>query len=283
MRERAHIAAFKMLKKTVVEIVILTAIGAILAFIGPFGSFALPIELRLLYWIALVLIGLPLFRASRKLAGWLVETSHVPETVALLITIAIAAVPMTFIVALFFYWDFTLPEQIEWSGLGQLFMQVWLIAALVSGVASLAYNRRHQTEPHHMRIDPITPPRDDAFSSIHLSEAPSPNLPEALSPLFDLPVGFGPIFALNSEDHYVRVIGDGHSALILMRLRDAIALMPAEAGIQVHRSWWIATEAIDTVKRDGRSMSILLKGGTIVPVSRDNIGKVSAFERKGAM
>ena len=79
----------------------------------------------------------------------------------------------------------------------------------------------------------------------------------------------------------MRVIGNGHSALILMRLRDAIALMPAEAGMQVHRSWWIATEVIDTVKRDGRSMSILLKDGTIVPVSRDNISKVNAFEQKG--
>ncbi len=172
IRERAHIAAFKMLKKTVVEIVILAAIGAVLAFIGPFGSFALPLELRLLYWIALVLIGLPLFRASRKLAGWLIETSHIPETIALLITIAIAALPMTVIVALFFYWDFTLPEQIEWSGLGQLFMQVWLIAALVSGIASLTYSRRHQTESHHMSIAPLAPPRESAFTS---SQPPRPS------------------------------------------------------------------------------------------------------------
>jgi DNA-binding LytR/AlgR family response regulator len=59
-----------------------------------------------------------------------------------------------------------------------------------------------------------------------------------------------------------------------MRLRDAIADMGDTEGLQVHRSWWVATSGVDKVIRAGRSAEVLLKNGATVPVARDMLPRL---------
>lgn len=99
----------------------------------------------------------------------------------------------------------------------------------------------------------------------------SPPLRTILSPAFR-----GPILALQSEDHYVRVHGEKDSELLLMRLRDAIAQMHGVNGMQVHRSWWVAQDGIARTERSGRSWGIVLKNGTVAPVARDTMPRLQA-------
>lgn len=102
------------------------------------------------------------------------------------------------------------------------------------------------------------------------TQADRPRLYDRLSPRFQ-----GDIVALESEDHYVRVHGrDGHSELLLMRLRDAIAEMDGSPGEQVHRSWWIARDAVKQVIGAGRSRQLLLVDGTKAPVARDSVDRL---------
>jgi len=54
----------------------------------------------------------------------------------------------------------------------------------------------------------------------------------------------GVLIALKAEDHYLRVITDRGSALILMKFEDALAALNGYPGIQTHRSWWIASEQL---------------------------------------
>lgn len=92
------------------------------------------------------------------------------------------------------------------------------------------------------------------------------------------------VIALESEDHYVRVHGrDGHSELVLMRLRDAIAEMDGSPGEQVHRSWWIARDAVKQVIGAGRSRQLLLVDGSKAPVARDSVDRLqrSGFLPRG--
>ena len=86
----------------------------------------------------------------------------------------------------------------------------------------------------------------------------------------------GPILALQSEDHYVRVHGERDSELLLIRLRDAIAEMDGVSGVQVHRSWWVACNAISKAEPTGRSWNIVLSNGTIVPVARDSVTRLQS-------
>jgi hypothetical protein len=76
------------------------------------------------------------------------------------------------------------------------------------------------------------------------------------------------VWAVEAEDHYLRLHTSKGQDLILMRLSDAVAELEGIEGAQVHRSWWIARDAIAEARRgDGRA-TLTLKDGSEVPVSR---------------
>ena len=81
----------------------------------------------------------------------------------------------------------------------------------------------------------------------------------------------GDILALESEDHYVRVHGSRQSELLLIRLRDAIVEMDGCPGVQTHRSWWVARDAVADTVATGRAREIRLINGLRVPVARDSV------------
>lgn len=81
----------------------------------------------------------------------------------------------------------------------------------------------------------------------------------------------GTIHAVAAEDHYLRVHASTGSALILMRISDAITELEGIEGAQIHRSWWVARAAIEGVRRDGRRTLLVLKDGVTAPVSRPNV------------
>jgi len=76
------------------------------------------------------------------------------------------------------------------------------------------------------------------------------------------------IWAVEAEDHYLRLHTSKGQDLILMRLSDAVAELEGIEGAQVHRSWWVARDAItEAVRGDGRA-TLTLKDAAEVPVSR---------------
>ena len=80
------------------------------------------------------------------------------------------------------------------------------------------------------------------------------------------------IWAVEAEDHYLRLHTSKGQDLILMRLSDAIAELEGIEGAQVHRSWWISRDAITEAKRgDGRA-TLTLRDGAEAPVSRTYAG-----------
>lgn len=82
------------------------------------------------------------------------------------------------------------------------------------------------------------------------------------------------VWAVEAEDHYLRLHTSKGQDLILMRLADAIAELEGIEGLQVHRSWWVARDAIVDAKRgDGRA-TLTLKDGAQVPVSRTYAGEL---------
>jgi DNA-binding LytR/AlgR family response regulator len=80
------------------------------------------------------------------------------------------------------------------------------------------------------------------------------------------------LLAVQSEDHYLRVRTDAGSALILMRLADALAALEDADGFRVHRSWWVARTAVHTVRWKAGRGEFTLSDGAVVPVSRTYTG-----------
>ena len=86
------------------------------------------------------------------------------------------------------------------------------------------------------------------------------------------------LFAVEAEDHYLRAHTDRGSDLILLRFGDALVELSSLEGAQAHRSWWVARDAVEVVRRfDGCAM-LTLKGRLYVPVSRSN---AAALRRAG--
>jgi len=78
----------------------------------------------------------------------------------------------------------------------------------------------------------------------------------------------GELWAVEAQDHYLRLHTSKGQDLILMRLADAVDELEGIEGAQVHRSWWVARDAIADAKRgDGRA-TLTLKDGAEAPVSR---------------
>jgi DNA-binding LytR/AlgR family response regulator len=76
------------------------------------------------------------------------------------------------------------------------------------------------------------------------------------------------LYAVEAEDHYLRLHTSQGADLILMRLSDAIAELEGIEGAQTHRSWWVARGGVEDARRgDGRA-TLTLRDGAIVPVSR---------------
>jgi hypothetical protein len=76
------------------------------------------------------------------------------------------------------------------------------------------------------------------------------------------------LWAVEAEDHYLRLHTSKGQDLLLLRLSDAIGELDGLEGAQTHRSWWVARAAIADVHRgDGRAV-LTLKNGVEAPVSR---------------
>ncbi|WP_306144199.1 LytTR family DNA-binding domain-containing protein [Roseibium sp. MMSF_3412] len=91
-----------------------------------------------------------------------------------------------------------------------------------------------------------------------------------------------PVLRAEAQEHYVRLTTASENRMVLYRFNDIVAELPAEAGMQVHRSHWVAFEAmIRLLKEDGR-LWLELTDGERVPVSRKYAdvvrGKVEALD-----
>ena len=82
------------------------------------------------------------------------------------------------------------------------------------------------------------------------------------------------LFALSAEDHYLRVHTDKGEELILMRFSDAINVLIGADGLQTHRSWWVARSGIAKPVTKNGKYSLVLKSGTVAPISRSFSRKV---------
>lgn len=86
----------------------------------------------------------------------------------------------------------------------------------------------------------------------------------------------GQLSHLSMQDHYVEVVTDRGSKLVLMRLADAISEVATVPGIRIHRSHWVALAAVARTRRDGDRLFVEMKDGTILPISRSSASAARA-------
>ena len=229
-------------------------VGLLLGFAGPFGSYpAYPTATRYAFWLGLTMAGAV---AAVAADAMLPRTRLRAGAVRVAAVALVSAVPMTFVVA----WTMSLVQP------GRVFAPQQL-PALFAAVAAVQLLVAYATT--------ITAPTaEDAEAGGRTPAPPQPRTeatPAAFPPalLSRLPPGIGSdIIALETEDHYLRVHALGGSALILMRMADAVALLDPRLGAQVHRRWWVAQAAVTGVRTEGQKLFLCLVDKTLVPVGR---------------
>lgn len=82
---------------------------------------------------------------------------------------------------------------------------------------------------------------------------------------------------IEAQENYINVYCGPQKHTILYRFKDAVAEMGDLAGLQVHRSFWVRTDAIVSfTKKQGRG-EITMTSGQSVPVSRTYVKSVESL------
>ncbi|GGB19599.1 LytR family transcriptional regulator [Sphingomonas metalli] len=224
-------------------ILLTIAAGTMLAVLGPFGSYRNGGVARLVgYWTSAMLLGLLLYGPIYRLVSkWTLPRSRT-WWFALIGATLVASIPEAAATraAAFALW----PELVG----ADISLPLWFAQTATIGlIAMLAVGLS--------RLPPAPAPQDRA--------ATFPVAPGVA------PLG-GDVLALQMEDHYVRVHRPAGSELLLMPLGRAIAAMPV-AGLRTHRSWWVASHAVEAVDGNARAMRVRLSNGVIAPVARSAV------------
>ena len=222
---------------------VLLAVSAFLAFINPYeatGSLIYPFAL--LYWFMMVLSGGVGAEVSMSLYDKYYENGPLAGR------LAVGAIMSAFLVTSFILMiEAVFNDAVPIAYWPSVYGLVLVIATAITGVGYLA---------------------DQTFTG---GANPASDNADGLAAFMQrLPIKYrtATLYAISSEDHYLRVHTSAGEEMILMRLADAVRELGPANGLQVHRSWWVAIAGVaDETRDNGRSL-LVLHSGTQVPVSR---------------
>lgn len=233
------------MKRLAVDLIILIAIGLLMGFLGPFGSDHIPVLTVYVYWMICMvgggLIGIALDAAlvQRVTGPWrrvfLVSLLMAPPVALLVITTQLVLIGGVF----------------DGPGMLKLLGQVWPISLAVMAVRALVWRRLPVRVETRTVIAPPLPEAEAAFRRRLSAKRRGARL-----------------IAIEAHDHYLRVHTDAGEELVTLRFADALEELAHAHGWRVHRSWWVAAEAVEGVRWRRGVGQIRLLGGLVAPVSR---------------
>ena len=232
-------------QRAAVEVALLATMGFFFAAIAPFETGSISWPSRTFYWLACIVGGGIFGIAISALTPQSLNSSWLSVLVtAILMTPAVTLLVMMTGAALAGHA----------SGLDRylsLMWQVFLITLPVTAVRALVWRRKEVVVQTRTIFEPPLPGSEMAFRR-RLSAKRR----------------FSRLIAVEAHDHYLRVHTEAGSELIAMRFSDALVELAAAHGYRVHRSWWVAGNAIEAVQWRRGVGQVQLYGQLVAPVSR---------------
>ncbi len=222
------------------------ALAIVLSLTGAVGTGALPHGERILYWLAVMLAGTVTVQIiSLGLDRWL-QFDPLPEAVVQFVSVTPGVTLVVWLVTSAF--SRSVPNLLQLRGV------LVPVVCVTAFMCTIQYLMRREPQQSHEHAPEAAQSEAVAGEAFHQR----------------LPFKFrqAELYALSAEDHYLRVHTSAGTTLILMRLYDAIRALDGIEGSQVHRSWWVAKDAVSNVTRNDGKLSLTLKGGVTAPVSR---------------
>jgi len=219
-------------------ITIWAVVSVLAGLMGPFGTYeALDPLPRLAYWA--VVAGLSVFL-------WFLSDSYLRGTGAVYDVLVAVGYTLILSVAVLI--------------LNELVFGGWLtmdsalrVLGMVGGVVLVL----------ELAARLILPPLRARRDTAEIRDCPDARFQKRLEPRHR-----GRLIRIESQDHYLKVVTDRGEGLVLMRMGDAEVELGQGLGLRVHRSHWVAAEAVRrAIRADGRLL-LEMADGTRVPVSR---------------
>lgn len=231
-------------RRWVIDALMLAAMGLLLGFLSPFDSESAPIGMRYAYWIICMLGGGLIAIAVDE--GVRRRLSQIYTRVAVTSALSTPLVTL-FVVAT----QHLLFGEHRWAIYLPLLWQVWPIMLAAMAVRALVWRRSPTRVETRTIVAPPLPEAEEAFRRRLSARRRGARL-----------------IAVEAHDHYLRVHTDAGAELITLRFADALDELAQAHGWRVHRSWWVAADAIEAVRwrRGGGEISLL--DGLRAPVSR---------------
>ena len=236
------------IKKIAMECGVVLTLASLFTFFAVYDSDKMPFTERFLFW------------GSTIGAGWLVAVLARPKVNRLLADqsaviqmLTLSAVVSAPIPLILFWFDTGFQQAWPiWNWVLQYCLAFVIVILLLTG--------------HYITLKAIRP----ASSPIDHDGTADTRREQMF--LKRLPIEFhgATLYAVSSEDHYLRIHTDRGETLILMRLADALRELESADGMQTHRSWWVARRGI--AKMTGKQ-SLTLKSGREVPIARSRAKK----------
>lgn len=217
----------------------LAAMGVILGVSGPFQTFdRLLLMPRIAYWLVMTFVTFGVGTFFGTLVLHLLQGLKPPEFLQPVIFGVASGVPVTAcvgVINLFVFGEFGA------GSIGLLNLLVYCV--LISAAVSVIYGYLMDADKEPVQSDSRLMQR----------------LPANMR---------GQLISLSVTDHYVEVTTARGSTLVLLRLSDAMAEVGPVAGLQIHRSHWVALDGIARVHRAAGKVLVETTTGANLPVSR---------------
>lgn len=91
----------------------------------------------------------------------------------------------------------------------------------------------------------------------------------------------GAIISMSSQDHYVEIVTENGSHLERLTMKNAVELVPETAGLQVHRSHWVAYNAMQSLEKSADRHVVILRNGAKISVGKTKVAEVQAYLESG--
>ena len=75
------------------------------------------------------------------------------------------------------------------------------------------------------------------------------------------------LIAIKAEQHYIKIWSDKGTELVRYRFRDVAETLADYKGAQVHRSWWVNLDDVESYRQAGRKLELVIESDLTVPVS----------------
>lgn len=216
--------------------------SALLVIAGPFGTFeAMSFTERLVFWPSLIALSLILSYFVRAVVTvFASEQTQIYRDGLVIVVFSTLYTPVPILIASVVDRGREAPVM----GVVEAYLMIFIIS---SGVVIVR---------HVFNLEKNPGPTDTDSRPRFLRRLDGNVLPEQ-------------VLRLTVEDHYVEVyLTTGETQRILIRFADAVDEMDGLPGMCVHRSHWVAAQAIKGIERGGGRDFVVLSDDSRVPVSR---------------